>query len=77
MSEEVLTSEEDGILVVTINRPEAKNAMTKAAAEGIAGVAADKETSLVIVGGQAVKLRRCRTNRVRLRAKQGEVCCEG
>ena len=36
MSEEVLTSEEDGILVVTIDRPEAKNAMTKAAAEGIA-----------------------------------------
>ena len=36
MSEEVLTSEEDGILVVTINRPEAKNSMTKAAAEGIA-----------------------------------------
>ena len=36
MSEEVLTSEEDGVLVVTINRPEAKNAMTKAAAEGIA-----------------------------------------
>ncbi|WP_247714491.1 crotonase/enoyl-CoA hydratase family protein [Qipengyuania pacifica] len=36
MSEEVLTSEEDGILIVTINRPEAKNAMTKAAAEGIA-----------------------------------------
>ena len=36
MSEEVLTSEEDGILVVTINRPNAKNAMTKAAAEGIA-----------------------------------------
>ncbi len=36
MSEEVLTSEEDGILVVTINRPDAKNAMTKAAAEGIA-----------------------------------------
>lgn len=36
MSEEVLTSEEDGILIVTINRPEAKNAMTEAAAEGIA-----------------------------------------
>jgi enoyl-CoA hydratase len=36
MSEEVLTSEEDGSLVVTINRPDAKNAMTKAAAEGIA-----------------------------------------
>ncbi|WP_435202026.1 crotonase/enoyl-CoA hydratase family protein [Qipengyuania sp. 902] len=36
MSEEVLTSVDDGILVVTINRPDAKNAMTKAAAEGIA-----------------------------------------
>ena len=36
MSEEVLTSEEDGVLIVTINRPEARNAMTKAAAEGIA-----------------------------------------
>ncbi len=36
MTQEVLTSEKDGVLVVTINRPEAKNAMTKAAAEGIA-----------------------------------------
>lgn len=36
MSEEVLTQEENGVLIVTINRPEAKNAMTKAAAEGIA-----------------------------------------
>jgi enoyl-CoA hydratase len=37
MSEEpqVLTEVEDGILIVTINRPEAKNAMNKAAAEGI------------------------------------------
>ncbi len=33
---EVLTSVQDGVLIVTINRPEAKNAMTKAAAEGIA-----------------------------------------
>jgi enoyl-CoA hydratase len=33
---EVLTTVEDGVLIVTINRPEAKNAMTKAAAEGIA-----------------------------------------
>lgn len=33
---EVLTSAEDGVLIVTINRPEAKNAMNKAAAEGIA-----------------------------------------
>ena len=32
---EVLTEVEDGVLIVTINRPEAKNAMNKAAAEGI------------------------------------------
>lgn len=36
MSEQVLVDARDGVLVVTINRPEAKNAMTKAAAEGIA-----------------------------------------
>lgn len=36
MSEEVLTNEKDGVLIVTINRPEAKNAMTKAASEAIA-----------------------------------------
>ncbi|MBX7527417.1 crotonase/enoyl-CoA hydratase family protein [Qipengyuania vesicularis] len=36
MSEEVLTEVDNGVLTVTINRPEAKNAMTKAAAEGIA-----------------------------------------
>ncbi|MBV7265071.1 crotonase/enoyl-CoA hydratase family protein [Erythrobacter sp. WH131] len=35
-NQEVLTEVEDGVLIVTINRPEAKNAMTKAAAEGIA-----------------------------------------
>lgn len=34
--QEVLTEVEDGVLIVTINRPEAKNAMSKAAAEGIA-----------------------------------------
>ena len=32
---EVLTEVADGILIVTINRPEARNAMNKAAAEGI------------------------------------------
>lgn len=32
---EVLTTVEDGVLIVTINRPDAKNAMNKAAAEGI------------------------------------------
>jgi enoyl-CoA hydratase len=36
MSDEVLIAVADGVIEVTINRPEAKNAMTKAAAEGIA-----------------------------------------
>ena len=36
MSEELLTEVRDGVLIVTINRPEARNAMNKAAAEGIA-----------------------------------------
>ncbi|MEJ5978375.1 crotonase/enoyl-CoA hydratase family protein [Novosphingobium sp. PS1R-30] len=35
MSEEVLVSVADGVLEVTINRPEARNAMSKAVAEGI------------------------------------------
>ena len=35
-NEQILTQVDDGVLIVTINRPEAKNAMTKAAAEGIA-----------------------------------------
>lgn len=34
-TQEALTEVQDGILIVTINRPEAKNAMSKAAAEGI------------------------------------------
>ena len=36
MSEELATRVEDGILVITMNRPEARNAMNKAVAEGIA-----------------------------------------
>jgi enoyl-CoA hydratase len=36
VNDEVLTRDDDGVLVITINRPDAKNAMTKAAAEGIA-----------------------------------------
>ena len=36
MSDELLTEVRDGVLIITINRPEAKNAMNKAAAEGIA-----------------------------------------
>ncbi len=36
MSEEILVNEADGILEVTINRPDQRNAMTKQVAEGIA-----------------------------------------
>jgi enoyl-CoA hydratase len=36
MADEVLTSAENGVLVVTLNRPEAKNAANKALAEGVA-----------------------------------------
>ena len=50
MSEEVLVREEDGILIITINRPEAKNAMTKAASEGIAAALdrLDAEDNLLV-----------------------------
>lgn len=36
MSDEVQTEADDGILIVTLNRPEAKNAVNKALAEGVA-----------------------------------------
>ncbi len=36
MADEVLVDVEDGIMVVTLNRPEAKNAANKALAEGVA-----------------------------------------
>ena len=35
MSDEVLTSAEDGVLVITLNRPKAKNAVNKALAEAV------------------------------------------
>ena len=41
MSEEVLVAAQGGVLEVTINRPEARNAMTKSAAEAI-GAAMDR-----------------------------------
>src|SRR3990167_10563274 len=36
MSDEVVVAIDDGIMTVTINRPEAKNAINRAVAEGIA-----------------------------------------
>lgn len=43
MSEEVLVEKSDGVMVVTINRPEAKNAMNKSAAEAISTAMDDLE----------------------------------
>ncbi|MFZ1477554.1 MAG: crotonase/enoyl-CoA hydratase family protein [Sphingorhabdus sp.] len=52
---EVLTEVRDGILIITINRPEAKNAMSKAAAEGIAAALeqldADNDLRVGIITG--------------------------
>ncbi|MGP1352511.1 MAG: crotonase/enoyl-CoA hydratase family protein [Parasphingopyxis sp.] len=50
MSDEVLTEASDGILTITINRPDAKNAVNRAVAEGIAAAIETLETddSLVI-----------------------------
>ena len=52
---EVLTEVSDGILIVTINRPEAKNAMNKAAAEGISAamdrLEAEDELRVAILTG--------------------------
>ena len=36
MSEELIVSVEDGVMTMTMNRPEAKNAMNKSMAEAIA-----------------------------------------
>lgn len=52
---EVLTEVDDGILIVTINRPEAKNAMSQAAAEGISAamdwLEADSDLRCAILTG--------------------------
>ena len=52
---EVLTEVRDGVLVVTMNRPEAKNAMNKAQAEGISAamdrLEADNELRCAILTG--------------------------
>ncbi len=45
MSDAVLTSAEDGVLVITLNRPEAKNAANKALAEGVAAAVDELESN--------------------------------
>ena len=44
MTSEVIVKAENGIQIITINRPEAKNAMTKAASEGIAAAIDELES---------------------------------
>jgi enoyl-CoA hydratase/carnithine racemase len=56
---EVTTEVEDGVLIVTMNRPEAKNAMNKSQAEGISAamdrLEADPELRCAILTGLAVR----------------------
>jgi enoyl-CoA hydratase len=55
MSEEVLTEASDGVAVITINRPEARNAVNGAVARGIAAALdefdADKDVRVLILTG--------------------------
>lgn len=65
MSDLVLTSFADGIAVVTINRPEARNAVNRAVANAVAEAideleARDDLVVGVISGSRRHLLRRCR-----------------
>lgn len=55
MSDAVLTEVEDGVAVITINRPEAKNAVNGAVAKGVAGALdeldARKDVSVLVLTG--------------------------
>jgi enoyl-CoA hydratase len=55
MSDAVLTEVEDGVAVITINRPEAKNAVNGAVARGVAGALdeldARKDVSVLVLTG--------------------------
>lgn len=44
MSDSVLTEVDDGVMVITINRPEARNAVDRSVAEGIAAAVDELET---------------------------------
>ena len=45
MSDEVLTSVENGVLTITLNRPKAKNAVNKALAEQVAAAIDELENN--------------------------------
>jgi enoyl-CoA hydratase len=48
---EVLTEVCDGVLIITINRPEAKNAVNKAVAEGVAAAMEQLDTDVALNAG--------------------------
>ena len=45
MADEVLTSIEDGVIIITLNRPKARNAVNKALAEGISAAIDELESN--------------------------------
>lgn len=45
MSDEVLLDRRDGVLIITINRPDAKNALNKAVADGVAAAVDELDSS--------------------------------
>lgn len=45
MSDEVLLDRRDGVLIITINRPDARNALDKAVADGVAAAADELDSS--------------------------------
>ncbi len=45
MADEVLTSVEDGVLIITLNRPKARNAANKALAEGVSAAIDELESN--------------------------------
>ena len=53
---EVLTQAQDGVLIITINRPEAKNAVNQAVAQGVAAAMEqlDNDKSLNAVSSPAL-----------------------
>ena len=54
MTDEVLTEIRDGVLVITINRPEAKNAVNAAVATGVADALDELDGSAAFVHPEAM-----------------------
>ena len=67
MPDEVLTERRDNVLVVTINRPEAKNAVNEAVARGVAAAMdeldGDDDLRVGVITGRAARSARAWTSR--------------